>query len=227
MNVKFFKLLSCRGKWVHTRHGSMPPSQANNGQGGFATEAGTGSQTIANRSTIQSQRNVGARFVNHRLLYTITRKTQRCEAITEIYLGLDVGKTTHHATALTTTGKKIWDKPLPQSEPKIRELLEKLSTQGTVLLVVEQPKTIGALPVAIAQRYLLHKEGSHPQDNGPTRQVILRSALKPYQERPLPHRSTTGLTATQFATLITSLANHLSWVKPAEKSRRLALAHLI
>lgn len=42
----------------------------------------------------------------------------------------------------------------------------------------------------------------------------------------MPHRSTTGLTATQIATLITALANHLSWVKPAEKSRRLALAHL-
>lgn len=68
-----------------------------------------------------------------------------------IYLGLDVGKTTHHATALTTDGKKIWDKPLSQSEPKIRELLEKLNSYGTVLLVVDQPKTIGALPVAIAQ----------------------------------------------------------------------------
>ncbi len=69
-----------------------------------------------------------------------------------IYLGLDVGKTTHHATALTAEGTKIWDKSLPpQSEPRIRELLAKLSTQGTVLLVVDQPKTIGALPVAIAQ----------------------------------------------------------------------------
>lgn len=68
-----------------------------------------------------------------------------------IYLGLDIGKTSHHATALTAEGTKIWDKPLPQSEPRIRELLTKLSTQGTVLLVVDQPKTIGALPVAIAQ----------------------------------------------------------------------------
>ncbi|GAA1047319.1 hypothetical protein GCM10009567_15670 [Rothia amarae] len=70
-----------------------------------------------------------------------------------IYLGLDVGKTNHHATALTSNGKKIWDKPLPQSEPKIRELLTKLSTQGTVLLVVDQPKTIGALPIAIGTKH--------------------------------------------------------------------------
>lgn len=71
--------------------------------------------------------------------------------MTDIYLGLDVGKTNHHATALTTDGKKLWDNPLPQTEPKIRELLEKLAAQGTVLLIVDQPKTIGALPVAIAQ----------------------------------------------------------------------------
>lgn len=74
----------------------------------------------------------------------------------EIYLGLDVGKTNHHATALNATGKKLWDKPLPQSEPKIRELFAKISQTGTLLLVVDQPKTIGALPVAIAQDMGIH-----------------------------------------------------------------------
>ncbi|MBM7050419.1 hypothetical protein JTP09_00030 [Rothia sp. ZJ1223] len=44
--------------------------------------------------------------------------------MTEIYLGLDVGKTTHHATALTTTGKKIWDKPLPNRNPKSENSLK-------------------------------------------------------------------------------------------------------
>lgn len=43
----------------------------------------------------------------------------------------------------------------------------------------------------------------------------------------MPHQRTTGLTATQFATLITALANHLTWVKPAEKPRRLALAQAL
>lgn len=71
--------------------------------------------------------------------------------MTSIYLGLDVGKTSHHATAIDTVGKKLWDKPLPQSEPKIRELFTTLRTQGTVLMIVDQPKTIGALPVAITQ----------------------------------------------------------------------------
>lgn len=69
-----------------------------------------------------------------------------------IYLGIDVGKTTHHATGITTTGTVIHDKPLPQSEPKIRVLLNQLqTTHGPVLVVVDQPKTIGALVIAVAQ----------------------------------------------------------------------------
>ncbi|WP_369127648.1 transposase family protein [Rothia nasimurium] len=43
----------------------------------------------------------------------------------------------------------------------------------------------------------------------------------------MPHQRTNGLTATQFATLITALANHLTWVKPAEKPRRLTLAQAL
>ncbi|MET9324719.1 transposase, partial [Streptomyces sp. NPDC003038] len=39
-----------------------------------------------------------------------------------VYLGLDVGKGEHHATAVSPAGKKVFDKPLPNSEPKLREL---------------------------------------------------------------------------------------------------------
>jgi len=39
-----------------------------------------------------------------------------------VYPGLDVGKGEHHATALTPAGKKLFDKPLPNSEPKLRAL---------------------------------------------------------------------------------------------------------
>lgn len=70
----------------------------------------------------------------------------------DLVIGLDVGKSEHHATALAADGTILHDKPLPQSEPKIRELFERLRTRhGTLLVVVDQPKTIGALPVAIAQ----------------------------------------------------------------------------
>ncbi|MEV0443515.1 IS110 family transposase [Streptomyces spectabilis] len=68
------------------------------------------------------------------------------------FLGLDVGKGEHHATALTPAGKKAFDKRLPNSEPKLREVFAKLITKhGTVLVVVDQPASIGALPLAVAR----------------------------------------------------------------------------
>ncbi|MBD2763729.1 IS110 family transposase [Kocuria sp. cx-455] len=70
----------------------------------------------------------------------------------QLYLGIDLGKTEHHATGITAAGTVVHDKPLPQSEPKIRALLEGLqATHGPVLVVVDQPKTIGALVIAVAQ----------------------------------------------------------------------------
>ncbi|MDY6052103.1 MAG: transposase family protein [Rothia sp. (in: high G+C Gram-positive bacteria)] len=41
------------------------------------------------------------------------------------------------------------------------------------------------------------------------------------------HQRTTGLTATQLAILITALNTHLTWIKPAEKPRRLTLAQAL
>lgn len=69
-----------------------------------------------------------------------------------VFVGLDVGKGEHHATALTPAGKKAFDKQLPNSEPKLRELFTKLQAKhGTVLVVVDQPASIGALPLAVAR----------------------------------------------------------------------------
>jgi transposase len=68
------------------------------------------------------------------------------------FLGLDVGKGEHHATAVTPAGKKAFDKRLPNSEPKLREVFGKLQAKhGTVLVVVDQPASIGALPLAVAR----------------------------------------------------------------------------
>jgi hypothetical protein len=68
-----------------------------------------------------------------------------------VFLGLDVGKDAHHAVGLDPTGKRLHDAPLPNSEPKLRTLFDKLATHGPLLVVVDQPATIGALPVAIAR----------------------------------------------------------------------------
>ena len=69
----------------------------------------------------------------------------------DVFIGVDVGKTNHHAVAVDRDGKKLLDKPLPQDEDKLRAIIDKLAKHGTILLVVDQPATIGALPVAVAQ----------------------------------------------------------------------------
>jgi transposase len=69
----------------------------------------------------------------------------------EVYCGLDVGKEAHHAVAVDRTGKRLHDAALPQDEAKLRALFEKLSRRGRVLVVVDQPATIGALPVTVAR----------------------------------------------------------------------------
>ncbi|AUA11835.1 hypothetical protein CFP59_03953 [Streptomyces malaysiensis subsp. malaysiensis] len=69
-----------------------------------------------------------------------------------VFLGLDVGKSAHHGHGLTPAGKKVFDKPLPNSEPKLRAVLDKLTAKfGTVLVIVDQPASIGALPLTVAR----------------------------------------------------------------------------
>lgn len=69
----------------------------------------------------------------------------------DIFIGVDVGKSNHHAVAIDRTGKKILDRALPQDEAKLRAIIKAVAGKGTVLLVVDQPSTIGALPVVVAQ----------------------------------------------------------------------------
>src|SRR5664279_3419947 len=67
-----------------------------------------------------------------------------------VFLGWDVGKQGHHAVAQDRSGKKLLDRALPNDEAKLRELYGRMKVHGPVLLVVDQPATIGALPVAVA-----------------------------------------------------------------------------
>ena len=57
----------------------------------------------------------------------------------------------HWATALTRAGRKVCDKALPNDEARLRALYDKLAGHGSPLVVVDQPATIGALAVAVAQ----------------------------------------------------------------------------
>ncbi|WP_335935051.1 IS110 family transposase [Streptomyces sp. PTD5-9] len=69
-----------------------------------------------------------------------------------VFLGLGVGKSAHHGHGLTPAGKKVFDKQLPNSEPKLRAVFGKLTAKfGTVLVIVDQPASIGALPLTVAR----------------------------------------------------------------------------
>ena len=69
----------------------------------------------------------------------------------EVFIGIDVGKSEHWATALIRDGRKALDKALPNDEDRLREVYQRLQAKGQVLVVVDQPATIGALAVAVAQ----------------------------------------------------------------------------
>jgi len=69
----------------------------------------------------------------------------------EVFVGVDVGKDAHHAVALDRKGKRLLDRALPNDEAKLRTLIAGLKEHGEILLVVDQPATIGALPLAVAR----------------------------------------------------------------------------
>jgi len=68
-----------------------------------------------------------------------------------VFCGLDVGKEAHHACALDRDGRRLFDAALPQDEARLRVLFAGLGEHGPVLVVVDQPNTIGALPIAVAR----------------------------------------------------------------------------
>lgn len=68
-----------------------------------------------------------------------------------VFVGLDVGKSEHHCTALNVAGQRLVDRPLPNDEAALRALFTELAQTGEVVVVVDQPASIGALPVAVAE----------------------------------------------------------------------------
>jgi len=68
----------------------------------------------------------------------------------EVFIGIDVGKAEHWATALSREGRKVFDKPLPNDEERLRAFYDKLADHGSLLVVVDQPAAIGALAVAVS-----------------------------------------------------------------------------
>ena len=90
----------------------------------------------------------------------------------EVFIGLDVGKGEHHAVALDRLGARLFDKPLPNDEHRMRALISDLKAHGRVLPVVDQPATIGGAagrgrPGGGCARGLLARPGD-ATDRGPT-----------------------------------------------------------
>lgn len=69
----------------------------------------------------------------------------------EVFLGVDVGRDRHFAVALDRSGATVLERELPQDEARLREVLDGLRARGPLLLVVDQPASIGALVVAVAR----------------------------------------------------------------------------
>lgn len=66
----------------------------------------------------------------------------------DVFIGVDVGKGEHYAVpvALSRTGNRLFDMAMPNDETRLRALTSNLKQHDKSLLVVDQPKTTGALP---------------------------------------------------------------------------------
>jgi transposase len=75
----------------------------------------------------------------------------RTERPYEVFCGIDVGKSFHHACALDLDGRRLHDKALTNDEAELRAVFTKLQAHGRVLVVIDQPASIGALAIAVAR----------------------------------------------------------------------------
>lgn len=81
-----------------------------------------------------------------------TRSSQQVVADQfEVFCGIDVARETHHTVALNQAGRRLTDRPLPNSEVALVELFDELEAHGPVLVVVDQLASIGALAIAVAR----------------------------------------------------------------------------
>jgi Transposase len=69
----------------------------------------------------------------------------------DVFCSVDVARETHHAVALDHHGQRLIDRPLPNDEAALRALFSELTGHGSVLVVVDQPASIGALAIAVAR----------------------------------------------------------------------------
>ena len=69
----------------------------------------------------------------------------------EVLVGLDVGKTSHHATVIDAGGEVLFDRPVTNSQAALEALLDRATEYGVSALVIDQPGSIAALSLAVAR----------------------------------------------------------------------------
>ena len=69
----------------------------------------------------------------------------------DVIVGLDVGKSEHHATLIATGGEVIATRSVRNEQSALEELLELAATHGRPALVVDQPGSIAALALAVCR----------------------------------------------------------------------------
>jgi transposase len=70
----------------------------------------------------------------------------------EVWVGLDVGKQNHHATVLSASGERLFEREVANDEAAIERLLDRAGEHGRCALVIDQPGSIGSLAVCLARR---------------------------------------------------------------------------
>ena len=102
-------------------------------------------------SSVKSFAGVGAGPVVHRLaLHPCSERRHEDEyrGHRGLHRHWASSRSEHWATA---QGWKVFNRALPDDEERLRALYKKLADHGNLLVVVDQPATIGALTVAVAQ----------------------------------------------------------------------------
>lgn len=70
----------------------------------------------------------------------------------------------HHAVAVDRSGRRLADRPLPNDETALRDLFTELAVHGRLLVVVDQPASIGSVASSVTWRTSgLEEVRSHDQ----------------------------------------------------------------
>lgn len=68
----------------------------------------------------------------------------------DVFVGVDMGKTAHYAQVLNPDGSPAFDRPVPNDEAAIRRLVGDAALLGRVVLVIDQPSSMAQLLLTVA-----------------------------------------------------------------------------